>query len=75
MVRMMPQYVSVRSAACGAFVPDTLLGWTSPAQTSLINGEYPFPVDENAFSGIGLAIILGTAFVYIHTYLMVFFSI
>ncbi|XP_058985056.1 facilitated trehalose transporter Tret1-2 homolog isoform X1 [Musca domestica] len=61
--KTLPQYVAALSAAGGAFAAGTLLGWTSPAQTPLLDGEYGFPVSESAFSWIGSAMTLGAAFI------------
>ncbi|XP_013108729.1 facilitated trehalose transporter Tret1-2 homolog isoform X2 [Stomoxys calcitrans] len=59
--RTFPQYVAALAAAGGAFAAGSLLGWTSPAQTPLTNGEYGFPVSKAAFSWIGSAMTLGAA--------------
>lgn len=61
--KTLPQYVAALSAAGGAFAAGTLLGWTSPAQIPLKEGQYGFPVGKNAFSWIGSSMTLGAAFI------------
>ncbi|XP_073839129.1 solute carrier family 2 member nebulosa isoform X2 [Musca autumnalis] len=61
--KTLPQYIAALSAAGGAFAAGTLLGWTSPAQVPLRDGEYGFPVSESAFSWVGSAMTLGAAFI------------
>ena len=56
-----PQYVAGLSAASGAFAAGTLLGWTSPAQKSILNGEFGFDVDLDQFSWVGSAVTLSSA--------------
>ncbi|XP_032310735.1 facilitated trehalose transporter Tret1-2 homolog isoform X2 [Drosophila ananassae] len=61
--RKLPQYVAALAAAGGAFACGTLLGWTSPAQTKIVdNGTgYDFPVSDTQFSWISSAMTLGAA--------------
>lgn len=61
--RTFPQYVAALAAAGGAFAAGSLLGWTSPTQTPIVNGELGFEVTENQFSWVGSAMTLGAAFV------------
>lgn len=58
-----PQYVAALAAAGGAFAAGTVLGWTSPAETEIVDrGEgYDFPVDKDQFSWVGSAMTLGAA--------------
>lgn len=55
------QYVAALSAAGGAFAAGTLLGWTSPAQIGITNGDYGFEVTDNQFSWVGAFMTLGAA--------------
>ncbi|XP_017128404.1 facilitated trehalose transporter Tret1-2 homolog isoform X1 [Drosophila elegans] len=62
--RKLPQYVAALAAAGGAFACGTLLGWTSPAGTEIVDnddGGYDFPVDKTQFSWVGSAMTLGAA--------------
>ncbi|KAH8334852.1 hypothetical protein KR074_003327 [Drosophila pseudoananassae] len=61
--KKLPQYVAALAAAGGAFACGTLLGWTSPAQTKIVdNGSgYDFPVSDTQFSWISSAMTLGAA--------------
>ncbi|KMY99309.1 facilitated trehalose transporter Tret1-2 homolog isoform X1 [Drosophila simulans] len=58
-----PQYVAALAAAGGAFAAGTVLGWTSPAETEIVDrGEgYDFTVDKDQFSWVGSAMTLGAA--------------
>ncbi|EDW73091.2 uncharacterized protein Dwil_GK17357 [Drosophila willistoni] len=60
--RTFPQYVAALAAAGGAFACGTLLGWTSPAQTEIVdNPDYAFPVNDDQFSWVSSAMTLGAA--------------
>ncbi|XP_068148977.1 facilitated trehalose transporter Tret1-like [Drosophila tropicalis] len=60
--RTFPQYVAALAAAGGAFACGTLLGWTSPAQTEIVdNPNYAFPVNDDQFSWVSSAMTLGAA--------------
>ncbi|KAH8307142.1 hypothetical protein KR044_005683 [Drosophila immigrans] len=63
--RTLPQYVAALAAAGGAFAAGTLLGWTSPAESDIIDGNsaYNFPVSEEQFSWVGAFMTLGAAVV------------
>ncbi|XP_020799951.1 facilitated trehalose transporter Tret1-2 homolog isoform X1 [Drosophila serrata] len=61
--KKLPQYVAALAAAGGAFACGTLLGWTSPAQTEIVDNHsgYDFQVSDNQFSWVGSAMTLGAA--------------
>ncbi|KAH8239910.1 hypothetical protein KR032_009185 [Drosophila birchii] len=61
--KKLPQYVAALAAAGGAFACGTLLGWTSPAQTEIVDNHsgYDFDVSDNQFSWVGSAMTLGAA--------------
>ncbi|XP_034484214.1 facilitated trehalose transporter Tret1-2 homolog isoform X1 [Drosophila innubila] len=61
--RVLPQYVAALAAAGGAFAAGTLLGWTSPAETPIVNGSthYNFDVTKEEFSWVGAFMTLGAA--------------
>ncbi|GAB0094003.1 TRET1 [Sergentomyia squamirostris] len=60
--RKLPQYIAALSAAGGALAAGTVLGWTSPTQSALVdNQEYGFEISREAFSWIGSAMTLGAA--------------
>ncbi|KAL7731834.1 hypothetical protein ACLKA6_017418 [Drosophila palustris] len=61
--RTLPQYVAALAAAGGAFAAGTLLGWTSPAETSIVDGSanYNFDVTTEQFSWVGAFMTLGAA--------------
>ncbi|KAH8257447.1 hypothetical protein KR038_010160 [Drosophila bunnanda] len=61
--KKLPQYVAALAAAGGAFACGTLLGWTSPAQTEIVDNHsgYDFLVSDNQFSWVGSAMTLGAA--------------
>ncbi|KAH8372199.1 hypothetical protein KR093_010563 [Drosophila rubida] len=60
--RTLPQYVAALAAAGGAFAAGTLLGWTSPAESEIIDGDaYKFDVSEEQFSWVGAFMTLGAA--------------
>ncbi|XP_017043359.1 facilitated trehalose transporter Tret1-2 homolog isoform X2 [Drosophila ficusphila] len=61
--KKLPQIVAALAAAGGAFACGTLLGWTSPAQTAIVDDHkgYDFDVDKTQFSWVGSAMTLGAA--------------
>ncbi|XP_017016368.1 facilitated trehalose transporter Tret1-2 homolog isoform X1 [Drosophila kikkawai] len=61
--KKLPQYVAALAAAGGAFACGTLLGWTSPAQTEIVDNHsgYDFLVSDTQFSWVGSAMTLGAA--------------
>ncbi|KAM8708634.1 hypothetical protein ACLKA7_015580 [Drosophila subpalustris] len=61
--KTLPQYVAALAAAGGAFAAGTLLGWTSPAETSIVDGSanYDFDVSTEQFSWVGAFMTLGAA--------------
>lgn len=61
--RTLPQYVAALAAAGGAFAAGTLLGWTSPAETPIVDGSthYEFDVTTEEFSWVGAFMTLGAA--------------
>jgi len=61
--RKVTQYVAALAAAGGALACGTVLGWTSPAETEIVDlGKgYSFPVDKDQFSWVGSAMTLGAA--------------
>ncbi|KRG06534.1 facilitated trehalose transporter Tret1-2 homolog isoform X2 [Drosophila mojavensis] len=58
-----PQYVAALAAAGGAFAAGTLLGWTSPAETEIINegDAYGFHVSSEQYSWVSSFMTLGAA--------------
>ncbi|KAH8388864.1 hypothetical protein KR215_002730 [Drosophila sulfurigaster] len=62
--RTLPQYVAALAAAGGAFAAGTLLGWTSPSENEITDGDaYSFDVNDEQFSWIGAFMTLGAAVV------------
>uniref|UniRef100_U5EQL0 Facilitated trehalose transporter Tret1 n=1 Tax=Corethrella appendiculata TaxID=1370023 RepID=U5EQL0_9DIPT len=69
--RKLPQYIAALAATGGALAAGTVLGWTSPAKTQLVdNKEYGFEVSGEDFSWIGSVMTLGAACVCIPIGLM-----
>ncbi|XP_030571757.1 facilitated trehalose transporter Tret1-2 homolog isoform X1 [Drosophila novamexicana] len=57
-----PQYVAALAAAGGAFAAGTLLGWTSPAETSIVKEDfYGFEVTNENYSWVSSFMTLGAA--------------
>ncbi|XP_034108147.1 facilitated trehalose transporter Tret1-2 homolog isoform X1 [Drosophila nasuta] len=62
--RTLPQYVAALAAAGGAFAAGTLLGWTSPSEKEITDGDaYSFDVNDEQFSWVGAFMTLGAAVV------------
>ncbi|XP_064545466.1 facilitated trehalose transporter Tret1-2 homolog isoform X1 [Drosophila montana] len=60
--RTLPQYVAALAAAGGAFAAGTLLGWTSPAETSIVKDDfYGFEVSDESYSWVSSFMTLGAA--------------
>ncbi|XP_037031895.1 facilitated trehalose transporter Tret1-like isoform X2 [Bradysia coprophila] len=65
--RKLPQYVAALAATGGALAAGTLLGWTSPTESLIVdkNGteakEYGFVVGDEAWSWVGSSTTLGAA--------------
>lgn len=59
--RTLPQYVAGLAAAGGALAAGSVLGWTSPTQKEIENGDYGFPVSVEQFSWVGSITNIGAA--------------
>ncbi|CAB3365730.1 Hypothetical predicted protein [Cloeon dipterum] len=56
------QYIASISATLGAMALGTVLGWSSPAQSPVLDGEvYSFSVSDTEFSWVGSIVNLGAA--------------
>ena len=59
--RTLPQYIAGLAAAGGALAAGSVLGWTSPTQKEIENGDYGFPVTVDQFSWVGSITNIGAA--------------
>ncbi|XP_077297723.1 solute carrier family 2 member nebulosa isoform X2 [Arctopsyche grandis] len=59
--RKLPQYLAAMAATLGALAAGAMLGWSSPAEPRLTNGEYGFPVSKDQNAWIGSLTTLGAA--------------
>lgn len=60
--RKFPQYIAGLAITIGPFISGTLIGWTSPTETELLNGNYGFTVSPDTFSWISSVYYLGGIF-------------